>query len=337
MRRSELPEPPADPATWPGVDASALDAGRRADDLRREQAVRAWLAGSSLAEIEKSLGVDRGTLRRLIERCLMPHTDGRIQGLRALIPHSRTRPYRRTISSLRRAEPGGRSGAMGQLFERLPQLVRIVEREIVGGRVSLSANDRLQRLGALHDKLLAACREAGLTVRDYPLNQEGGGYRSLAVWVRRRLQARVPPLPLSRADAWAVTTRPFSVVELDGHKLDLRVRVRFVDASGIGVDLESERLFVRRGRHRRVHPRGAGLAAGARARVRPPRRAGRHAGRAAPAPGTPGISEPGPRLPVRRRLRRRRAKTRPQILLTKQKFKSDRMKENRQPVRSIDL
>ena len=244
MRRSEVPELLADPATWPGVDASALDAKWRAVYLRREEAVRAWLAGTPLAEVEQRLRVDRGTLHRLVERCLMPHADGRIQGLRALIPHSRTRPYHRTIGSLRRVRPGGLSGAFGQLLERLPQLVRIVEREIASGRLGLSSNDRLHGLGGVHDKLLAACREAGLTVRDYPLNQDGGGYRSLAVWARRRLQERVPLLPLARADAWVATTRPLSVVELDGHKLDLRVRVRFVDASGVAVDLESERLFV---------------------------------------------------------------------------------------------
>ena len=244
MRRSEVPEPLADPAMWPGVDASALDPERRAVYLRREQAVRAWLAGASLTGIEKDLGVDRGTLRRLVERCLMPHTDGRIQGLRALIPHSRTGRYTRTLPSHWRPEATGMSGALGQLFERLPQLARIVEREIAGCKVSLSANDRLQRLRALHDKLLAACREAGLTARDYPLNQQEKGYRSLAVWVRRRLHERIPLLPLSRADTWAATVRPFSVVELDGHKLDLRVRVRFIDAAGVAVDIESERLFV---------------------------------------------------------------------------------------------
>jgi transposase InsO family protein len=34
------------------------------------------------------------------------------------------------------------------------------------------------------------------------------------------------------------------VIELDGHKLDLRLRVRFTDPSGVSVDLETERLFV---------------------------------------------------------------------------------------------
>jgi putative transposase len=55
----------------------------------------------------------------------------------------------------------------------------------------------------------------------------------------------VPIRPLLRLDeAWTATIRPFSVVELDGHKLDVRLRVRFVEPSGVSVDLESERLFV---------------------------------------------------------------------------------------------
>ena len=45
-------------------------------------------------------------------------------------------------------------------------------------------------------------------------------------------------------DAWDTTIRPYSVVELDGHKLDLRIRVRYIDSTGVSVDIESERLFV---------------------------------------------------------------------------------------------
>jgi len=134
---------------------------------------------------------------------------------------------------------------MGQLFDQLPQLPRILEREISSGSLGLTPNNRLYGLAGAHDKLLAACREAGLGARNYPFNQEGGGYRSLSAWVRRRLQSRVPLSVARRVDdAWNATARPYSVVELDGHKLDLRVRVRFLDASGVPIDLESERLFV---------------------------------------------------------------------------------------------
>ena len=189
MRRNEIPAPLTDPATWPGVDASALGAKQRVIYQRREGAVCAWLAGSSITGIERRFRINRGSLQRLVERCLLPHPDGRIQGLRALIPHARTRPYRRTAPALHRQERGGLTGAMGQLFERLPQLLCIVERVIAVGDLHMTASDRVHGLGTVHDKLLAACREAGFTVRDYPFNQQEKGYRSLSAWVvtiRRR-------------------------------------------------------------------------------------------------------------------------------------------------------
>lgn len=245
MRRNEIPESLNDPSTWPGVDPSALDTERRATYLRREQAVHAYLSGTPLAEIERNCRVNRGTLQRLVERCLMPHADGRIQGLRALIPHTRAKVYRRIAPALRRAKPGGLTGAMGQLFDRLPQLLRIVERDIASGMLGLSQGRRLFGLRDVQSKLLAACREAGLTAKDYPLNHDEMGYRSLAQWMRKRLEMRLPIRSLPRLDdAWNATMRPYSVVELDGHKLDLRVRVRFTDGSGVSIDMESERLFV---------------------------------------------------------------------------------------------
>jgi transposase InsO family protein len=245
MRRNEIPGALNDPLAWPGVDPSALDADRRAIYQQREQAVIAYLLGTPLADIERNFLVDRRTLTRLIERCLTAHADGRIFGLRALIPHTRAKDYQRIAPALRRTEPGGLTGAMGQLFDRLPQLARIVEREISAGLLGLSQSGRLFGLRDVQSKLLAACREGGLTTIDYPFNQNEMGYRSLAVWMRKRLEMRMPIRPAPRTDdAWNASSHPFSVIELDGHKLDLRIRVRYTDASGVSIDLESERLFV---------------------------------------------------------------------------------------------
>ena len=245
MRRSEVPEALADPAAWPGVDVSALTQERRGIYERRELAVCAYLRGEPLTDIERLHGVDQTTISRLVARCLAPHADGRIQGLRALIPHVRAKDYRRMKNAARRAKPGGLSGALGQLFERLPQLPRIIEREIASSLLGMSANRRLFGLRDVQFKLLAACLEAGLTGNDYPLNQHEKGYRALAHWIRKRLELRIRPHGRHRtSDAWDATTRPYGVVELDGHKLDVRLRVRYVDASGVSVDIESERLFV---------------------------------------------------------------------------------------------
>jgi putative transposase len=245
MRRSEVPELLADPSTWPGVDVSALAPERLEIYQRRELAVCAYLRGEPVADVEHHFGVDHASLARFLARCLTPHRDGRILGLRALIPHVRAKDYRRTKVAARRATPGGLSGALGQLFELLPQLPRIIEREIAATALGISKSGRLYGLRDVQDKLITACLEAGLTANDYPLNHALQGYRSLASWVRNRLELRIRPRPThGPGDVWDATSRPYSVVELDGHKLDVRVRVRYVDASGVSVDIESERLFV---------------------------------------------------------------------------------------------
>ena len=245
MHRSEVPPALIDPTTWPGVDVSALPDERRAVFEQRERAIYAYLRGDHLAAIERSFSVNRSSLTRLLTRCLAPHDDGRIQGLRALIPHTRAKTYRRSKRAARRSTRGGLSGALGQLFERLPELPRIIEREIAGTRVGLSANGRLYGLRDLQLKLMASCRENGLTAVDYPLNYDEMGYRALSVWLRKRLQLRLPiRANTSLEDAWEASSQPYSVVELDGHKLDVRLRVSYVDATGVSVDIESERLFV---------------------------------------------------------------------------------------------
>ena len=244
MRRGDIPEALSDPSSWPAVDASVLVGERRETYLLREQAIGAYLRGDSRADIERKFGVNRGSLTRLVERCLSANQDGRIQGLRALIPHSRAKTYQRSKRAARSPSQGGLSGALGQLFERQPQLVRIIEREISGTRLGLSTSNRIFGLSDVQSKLIAACREAGLTANDYPLNHDEMGYRSLARWIRTRLEQRIPMSLPRRDDAWRATTRPYSVVELDGHKLDLRIRVRYIDAAGVSIDIESERLFV---------------------------------------------------------------------------------------------
>ena len=244
MRRGDIPEALSDPSLWPTVDATALTGERLDIYQRREQAVYDYLRGESRIEIEQRFGVNRTSLTRLVERCLSPHQDGRIQGLRALIPHTRAKDYKRVKPAARTPSQGGLSGALGQLFERIPHLTGIIEREISSAALGLSRNNRIYGLSDVQSKLIAACREAGLTAQDYPLNHDEMGYRSLARWIRERLEQHIPLRLPRQDDAWNTTIRPYSVVELDGHKLDLRVRVRYIDASGLSVDIESERLFV---------------------------------------------------------------------------------------------
>src|SRR6202521_1354278 len=129
-------------------------------------------------------------------------------------------------------------------MDRYPNLLAIIERQIAMGELRLSDTNRLVGLRQTQALIIAACRELELKAKDYPLNQEEMAYRSLARFVRSRLETRVPPRHPPAGAAQQATIRAFSVVELDGHKLDVRLRVRFTEPSGLAVDVETERLFV---------------------------------------------------------------------------------------------
>ncbi|CAL8481664.1 protein of unknown function (plasmid) [Caballeronia sp. S22] len=146
MRRSDIPEALTDASVWPGIDPSAMDPERLAIYRRREGAIQAYLRGARLADLKRDFGIARGALNRLIERCLTFNQDGRIQGFRGLIPHTRTQGHRRVVPARRRSDRGGLTGALGQLFEQLPQLARIVEREIGPGKLGITERGRLYGL-----------------------------------------------------------------------------------------------------------------------------------------------------------------------------------------------
>jgi len=79
---------------WPRVDELALTPPRRAQYLRRAQAIRLYLEGATDAQIKAACGIGRGHAYRLLtERCLQPHPDGHVYGWRGALPHVRVKPY----------------------------------------------------------------------------------------------------------------------------------------------------------------------------------------------------------------------------------------------------
>lgn len=254
-----LPDGLRNLSAWPGVDASALDDTARALYRSREQAVRRYVQGEPVSQIENATGVVRTQIYRMLRRCLERHPDGRLYGWRALLPQLRTKRYTR-LDKVGPGAPGrfgGAAGAMTQLLERNADLEAFLRREIAQHRIALSASGRLLGLRPVHRQFIAHCRALGLTNRSYPLNQENQGLVALSQAIRRLLTerfvdsakasgtTRVQP-NRSETDwpAPAPITRAFEAVEFDGHKLDVRLRVRSQDPQGIQRDWEVGRAWL---------------------------------------------------------------------------------------------
>lgn len=246
--------------TWPTVDHTALEATRRATFQQRAEAIRLFVLSSDLplVEIEARTGVSRRSFVRLFGRCVARHSDGRIQGFRALVPHSRLKPYTRTAPVPLSRHSSNTSGAFSQLLTRYPSIAKWLDR-VVRQRSQPTNGSREVRpsLKRIHKTFLEKCRELNITAAEYPFNRDYQAKRSLATYIA---YLRNTSFETAAADAGArhvgqawsgdvatmkkPVTRPFEAVEFDGHKIDVRLAARVHDPFGFEMVYEIGRIWI---------------------------------------------------------------------------------------------
>ena len=242
---------------WPLVAYSVLPERDRREYLRREQALRSYLSGNALADIELHTGIKRQQLYNLLRRCLSKHEDGRIYGFRGLLFYERVKDYdrREKVGPGAQNQRSGAAGALGQLLGRYPALRRHIQEQIDADQVGLTPSGNLRGLSTLHRSFLTQCQALGMGDHMYPLNRLQRGKRSLAQLVKAMINetfsraarssgADRVGAPWDHAPEAPATVDPLQVVEFDGHKLDIRIRVRLVDPFDLAYDLELERVWI---------------------------------------------------------------------------------------------
>ncbi|MEX3791208.1 integrase [Paraburkholderia sp. BR14374] len=188
----------------------------------------------------------------------------RICGYRALVAHARVTEYTRVRPiNLQGEQGGGGVGAVSLLFERYPKLSAWLILQIRQRRVKLDQitsvdglRTRVRGLQSLHERFLQECRQLGLTVADYPFNTANRAIRSLSARVKAELlrgfgtaagaagASHLKGLPRSDGEITPAATRPYQVVEFDGHRLDIRLKVIVRDPLGFEHEFEVERVWL---------------------------------------------------------------------------------------------
>lgn len=255
-----------DISAWPIVACTELDEAARRDFEMRRQAVVRFAAGDSVAAIEQATGVNRRQLYRWVERAMLPHPDGRPFGFRALLHYMRIAEYGRVRDVRVHGDRGSRgaAGALSQLFERYPALagwlmLQVKQRKVLLQQIHTDGQlrTRLRGLQALHEDFLRQCRAVGLTAADYPFNTAGHAIRSLARRVTAEIlrsfrtaahsagASHLKGLPhQGEKAATPAAMRPYQVVEFDGHRLDIRLKVVVRDPLGFEHEFEMERVWL---------------------------------------------------------------------------------------------
>jgi putative transposase len=252
-----LDAPPV--ALWPTVDPFHLPPDERNEVMALCDALWDLFSDGeqSVAEILARHGVHRGKLYRAAGRCLQKHPDGRIFGFRVALPYQSIKEYER--STLVKPVPyarGGSSGAFRQLMRDYPAIDQTIRTAVRDRSRSVKLGGQVrQPIRDIHAQFIKACRTSGITADRYPLNTKRMAVRSLSAYISsivekdfgmavshaRGNRARQAPGTMEQAPA---ATRPFEVVEFDGHKIDLRLMVRLVDPFGLEQTLELHRIWI---------------------------------------------------------------------------------------------
>jgi putative transposase len=263
VKRSAIPELLRDLSGWPTVDITALSTEERTRFQAKSEAIRLFVEEPDvrISEITQRTNVHREQLYRLLDRCLRRHPDGRIQGFRGAIPNKHIKTYERRsrVTSSAPRQRGGAAGAFGALLLKFPDLEQWLRRHVKQRLMPLTEEVREVQttIRRLHKKFLEKCRELGVTDHEYPFNRDMRGYRSLQSFVSRLTMNIVDETSSQGANMVRVDERqrresppliaaalPFDVIQFDGHKIDLRVTLKFKDASGLESTFELTRIFI---------------------------------------------------------------------------------------------
>jgi len=251
-------------AEWFVVDTTQLNEVEREAYEKREQAIRSYISGAKLDSIALT-GIGRGQLYHLLRRCLTQHEDGQLFGFRGLLHHRRTQTYRRSAAAhtVRLKGQGGAAGAFGALIEAYPTLQewlrkQVKERAVYIEQISTDGElrIRMRKLGALHGAFLNECRKLGLTATDYPFNTQEMGSRTLAAMIKAEIlqnfgraarasgATHLKGMPRDPALAAPAPLCALDVVEFDGHRLDVRLKIVVRDPLGFEQEFEIERIWL---------------------------------------------------------------------------------------------
>ena len=238
--------------TWDEINPSSLPEGYRGTYENRVLAIKLYAAGESTGEITRRSGIAKQELYRFVARCLARSPDGEYFGYKGLVPYGRLLPnnYSATPDTPSRIPT---PGALSRLFQRYPSIEQaLVKAAVEGKREGQKIVEKHMPVGAIHSYFLELCEKSGIRGPDYPFSagSDSDGLPALRKWTKKiRTQHALTYLrangQVSEANKMTAhgdpslgSRRPrsfYKQVELDGHKIDIPLKVAVPSPIGEGV------------------------------------------------------------------------------------------------------
>lgn len=243
---------------WKTVEESCLDEYSRILFNKRKMAVDMYLEGYSLKQIIKTCDFKSlSEVKRLLNRCLVMDEYGRYQGYVALLPYKRiSNSYNRTKKVEDYYSIHGNSGVFSKLLLDHPELKLYLNNLYFGKQKDTL--EKNMKIKYIHKKFLYKCRTIGIKEYEYPFNVRYKGIRSLYTYfcnlsnenpleIKNRLDDNANEKMRSTGlgtPLGSPAIRPFSIVQLDGHKIDCITTIEIITPTGEKVSKTIQRFWL---------------------------------------------------------------------------------------------
>ena len=231
---------------WKSVELSCLSDSQKNKYLNRKKAVDMYIEGYTTQQIMTATNLKgKSEAKRLLQKCLTVDEFGSYLGYSALIvyKHVKTNYERKNVPTVFTANNSS-TGMFSLLLTDYPEIKQYLELLIYGrDKTVLEKNISVK---TIHQLFLKKCKQIGIKEYEYPFCVKSKGYRSLNYYIKN-LMFNNPSKIASRLskDAYEKMTttgkeqcillpdiRPFSVVQIDGHKIDCIATIEITTPKG---------------------------------------------------------------------------------------------------------
>lgn len=246
--------------TWPDVVPEQVDQESREHLLAQVDAMRRYFSNEPVAKIAQITGISTTDLPRIAKRCLVPSSDGRIMGFRALLPYARLKDYERTAAERSKfpEEQGGLAGALSRLLGKYPELEDTLVKHIRQDAKRLQVPEHKLRPRDLHRIFIGLLEEKGLPKTEWPYTAKYRGKRSIEDYMRRVLESNFSRTVNTREsqearahlnvgtghEAFLSYDEPYAAVEIDAYNIESHLCVSIQTPEGTETDVLLERLWL---------------------------------------------------------------------------------------------
>lgn len=245
---------------WPTVEVNLIHDDLQEAFNQRCDAVKKYIDGVALAEIEEKTGIASKRVTTLIKKCLKPSSDGRILGFRALVPYLSTKDYvRKAVVKPKFPEAqGGMSGVFRSLLNKHPtiekKLVQYIKKQ---NSPQHNVHEKRIRAKDLHGVFIKLLKAAGITESEWPFNTKHQGFKTIQIYLDTVLDESFSRTVNTREEQaasahLAVGTghqrflsfeEPYDVVQLDAYSINAIFSSEFETPEGATVDVRLERIW----------------------------------------------------------------------------------------------